>query len=169
MMLHVNPMVTCLSCHVCLAHAAGEALTQAENKFAQIAVKVVKFLVFDAFRVNIFLVAVASVVNTEKLYIYTQICVHMLDDRHLDGHASIITIWDVFMFRLREKKIVLQQHNAEEQQQNPGVFLFSFFFCFVFKGKSNKNAYLLTDAQENSRFEYTHTHEVPALWGRLSS
>lgn len=106
----------------CFARPAGEALTQAENKFTQIAVKVVKFLGFDTFRVNIFRIAVASVVNTEKLCTSIHICVHMLDDRHLDGCASI-TIWDVFMFRLR-KKICFAAAQCRAESQ--------FFFFFLF-------------------------------------
>lgn len=63
--------------------------------------EVVKFLVFDTFRVNMFLIASASVVNGEEPCASTHTCVHMWDDTHLDGHAST-TIRDVLMFRLRK-------------------------------------------------------------------
>lgn len=124
--MHVNPMVTSLSCHVwgsaSLTLLERHSLKQ-KISFTQIAVKVVKFLGFDTFRVNIFLIAVASVVNTEKLCTSIHICAHMLDDRHLDGCASI-TIWDVFMFRLRKKNLFC---SSTMQSRIPFFF---FFFLF---------------------------------------
>lgn len=70
--------VSFLSCvRECFVHAAGETLTQAENKFTQIAEKAVKFLVFDTCSANVFLVAAASVVNTEKLCTSIHMCTHV--------------------------------------------------------------------------------------------